>query len=477
MPPVIAGRFAIEREAGSGGMATVYRARDLTTGEVVALKCLASRGDHDVERFAQEAAILADLVHPAIVRYIAHGMAPDWTATVGTEQRPSRPYLAMEWLEGEDLAAQLARGALPPAQAIAALRRVADALALAHGRGVIHRDIKPENLFLPDRQLDRIKLLDFGIARVASLARNLTATGHLIGTPGYLAPEIIGGTRMVTARADVFALGCVMFHALTGKAPFDGENVAAILTKVLTVDPPRVDALVPRLPAALGDLVAAMLARLPEHRPADAGEVARALDAIAMPQDLEAAEYRRDISPSLTIGEQRIISVVAARLQDSAGHLSRLQGAIERDLEAAGGEAHTATDGAILVSLPRARKATDQARGAARLALLLRSAHPEANIALVTGPGQLSFDGPTGDVARDAAALLAVTPASTIRVDAMTAALLEGHFEIQQTAAGPSLRAPRAGFESRRRLLGNRPRSWDAGASLAAHQPSSRHAE
>src|SRR2546429_227542 len=142
MPPVVAGRFAIEREAGAGGMATVYRARDLTTGDVVALKCLSSRGAADAERFAQEASILADLVHPAIVRYVAHGVAPDWTALGAADSQPSRPYLAMEWLEGEDLGARLALGALPPSEAVSTLRRVGEALALAHARGVIHRDIK-----------------------------------------------------------------------------------------------------------------------------------------------------------------------------------------------------------------------------------------------------------------------------------------------------------------------------------------------
>src|SRR5882724_5161908 len=143
MPPVVAGRFAIEREAGSGGMATVYRALDLTTGDVVALKCLASRAAGDAERFAREATILADLVHPAIVRYVAHGVALDWTgAGPAAAGAASRPYLAMEWLDGEDLGARLALGALPMGDAIAALRQVSDALALAHARGVIHSDIK-----------------------------------------------------------------------------------------------------------------------------------------------------------------------------------------------------------------------------------------------------------------------------------------------------------------------------------------------
>src|SRR5256885_1685188 len=113
MPPVVAGRFAIERTAGSGGMATVYQARDLTSGELVALKWLGSRADTDAERFRQEAQILADLTHPAIVRYVAHGIAPDWQTPAPGEAPAARPYLVMEWLEGEDLAARLTLGALP----------------------------------------------------------------------------------------------------------------------------------------------------------------------------------------------------------------------------------------------------------------------------------------------------------------------------------------------------------------------------
>ena len=450
MPPVVAGRFAIESAAGAGGMATVYRARDLTSGEAVALKWLGSSAETDAERFQQEALILADLVHPAIVRYVAHGIAPDWRASAPGEGPAGRPYLVMEWLEGEDLAARLAFGALPPTQAVMALTRVADALALAHARGVIHRDIKPENLFLPERQLERIKLLDFGIARVAASDRRLTVTGNLIGTPGYLAPEIIGGQRAVSARSDVFALGCVMFHCLTGRPAFDGDSVGAILTKVLTVVPPRVDVHVPGLPACLVDLVAAMLARAPEQRPPDAGAVLAALAALTMPADGEAPSQPRGLIPSLTATEQRIISVVAARFgAGNEGHDSA-----RRALEGAGGEFYAAPDGGWFIVSPDARKSTDQALSAARLARLLLAAQPNAAIAIATGPGQLAGRAPTGAAIDGASHALAGAPTGAIRIDAMTAALLESHFEVQPTAAGLCLRAARRGVEARRRLLG-----------------------
>ena len=452
MPPVVAGRFAIERAAGSGGMATVYRARDLTNGEQVALKWLGSSADTDVERFRQEAQILADLTHPAIVRYVAHGVAPDWQTPAPGEAPVARPYLVMEWLEGEDLAARLMLGALPAGQAVVSMTRIADALALAHRRGVVHRDIKPENLFLPERRLDRIKLLDFGIARVTASARRLTVTGHLIGTPGYLAPEVIGGAKEVTARSDVFALGCVMFHALTGRPPFEGDNVGAILTQVLTVVPPRVDALVPGLPAALADLVQAMLSRAPGDRPAHAGDVAAALAALPILADAQAPDMRREGSPSLTVTEQRIVSVVAARFVGGA----RAGESARHALGDTSGEVFEAADGTWrLLPSPDARKSTDQALAAARLAQRLLAADPHAAIAIATGPAQVAAAGLSGGgVMSGVAELLIDVEAGIVRLDAMSAALLEAHFEIEPTPRGPCLRAARNNADGRRRLLG-----------------------
>src|SRR5882724_7830521 len=135
---VVAGRFRLELEAGSGGMGTVYRAVDLTSGAPVAVKILNGRELRDRRRFEQEAAILATLSHPAIVRYFAHGV-----------DEAGDPFLAMEWLEGEDLAARIGRQDLSVGDALFAIRRVAEALEYAHGRDIIHRDIKPENLYLP----------------------------------------------------------------------------------------------------------------------------------------------------------------------------------------------------------------------------------------------------------------------------------------------------------------------------------------
>jgi len=180
---VVAGRFQLEAEAGAGGMGTVYRARDLSDGAVVAVKILTGRELREAARFDQEAAILAGLVHPTIVRYLAHGIAVS-----------GQRFIAMEWLEGEDLCTRLERKPVTVAETVALARRAAEALAYAHARNIIHRDIKPENLFLPGLAIDRLKVLDFGIARLTRGARKLTATGAVVGTPGYMAPSSCAGT-------------------------------------------------------------------------------------------------------------------------------------------------------------------------------------------------------------------------------------------------------------------------------------------
>jgi len=153
-------------------MATVYRCTDAVSGQDVALKVLNEAAAASAERFGQEAALLAELSHPAIVRYIDHG----------TTARGER-YLAMEWLEGETLEDRLARGPLGVVDGLRLGRRLLEGLALAHRKGIVHRDLKPANVFLPGGDLGQAKLLDFGIARRTGDARRLTTKGATVGTP------------------------------------------------------------------------------------------------------------------------------------------------------------------------------------------------------------------------------------------------------------------------------------------------------
>src|SRR5262249_15016946 len=149
--------------------------------------------------------------------------------------------------DGEDLAARIERGCLSPKQVADLGRRVAEALAAAHARGIIHRDIKPNNLLLPGGQIDRVKVVDFGIARLGE-ARRLTPHDALPGTPGYMAPERARGAKDIDARADIFSLGAVIFECLRGRPPFFGEHTMAVLAKLLLDEPPLVSALCPRAP-------------------------------------------------------------------------------------------------------------------------------------------------------------------------------------------------------------------------------------
>ncbi|HEY2369337.1 MAG TPA: serine/threonine-protein kinase, partial [Polyangiaceae bacterium] len=169
---VVAERFVIEARAGVGGMATVYRARDLVhgreSGGVVALKLLEAVSER--ERFVREAELLANLSHPNIVKYVAHG-----------EMADGQSFLAMEWLEGESLAERLKRESLSTDDALRVCAKIADALGHAHARGIVHRDVKPSNLMLPKgSSLDDVRVLDFGIAR-QGVRRDLTRTGMLVG--------------------------------------------------------------------------------------------------------------------------------------------------------------------------------------------------------------------------------------------------------------------------------------------------------
>jgi eukaryotic-like serine/threonine-protein kinase len=262
-------RFTVEAQAGSGGMGTVYRARDGMTGGHAALKIVARPRKSYAERFAREARVLAELSHPAIVRYLAHGATPK-----------GLPFLAMEWLEGEDLAARLERSDLSVSESLALVRRACEGLAVAHAQGVVHRDIKPSNLFLVEGRPDACRVIDFGIARLDVGAHTLTRPGTSLGTAGYMAPEQALEATDVDARADVYALGCVLYECITGQPAFTGRPVA-IIAKVLRDLPPPPSALRPELDKALDSLVMRLLAKDRSARPDDAGDLLRAIDALS----------------------------------------------------------------------------------------------------------------------------------------------------------------------------------------------------
>ncbi|WXA90080.1 protein kinase [Pendulispora brunnea] len=251
-------------------MGVVLRAYDCTAERTVALKVLHKTGASALRRFAIEADALGKLDHPGIVRYLAHGVSED-----------GAPYLALEWLEGESLRERLERAAkqseyLDLGKVVALGERVAGALAAAHAIGIVHRDVKPSNILLVNGDLCRAKLLDFGIVR-APFAEHDTTSGTVLGTVGYMAPEQARGAEDVDGRADLFSLGCVLFRCLANREVFDGPDPATVLSMLLLHKPPRLSELRPGVPPQLDDLVARLLARERENRPASASDVKRSL--------------------------------------------------------------------------------------------------------------------------------------------------------------------------------------------------------
>jgi hypothetical protein len=302
---IVAGRYIVEKLAGVGGMSEVYKAHD-KTGQAVAIKVLKSVSQHLLERFSREIHALERLVHPAIVRYLGSGVVP------GTGQR----FLAMEWLDGIELGARLRRERLDLDACLRLGERMAEALAAAHGLGIVHRDVKPSNIFLCRGAVDEAKLLDFGIARWVE-AGSLTNTGARFGTPAYMSPEQVRGERSLDARADVFSLGSVLFECLAGRPPFAARDDMAIFGKILFQDAPRLSEEVPGIPAVVEELVLRMLARAPEHRPGDGAELAaeiRSLRAMLGRSVLERAYGVRPRRDTLTSQEQRLVSVVVATI-------------------------------------------------------------------------------------------------------------------------------------------------------------------
>jgi hypothetical protein len=459
---VVGDRFVLEELTGSGGMGEVYRARDRETGERVAVKMLHAGGQPHVDRFLREARVLSQLEHPGIVRYIAHGDSPSL-------------YLAMEWLEGEDLGRTVARAPLAPEQALELTRRVADALAAAHRRGVVHRDIKPSNIFLCNRAIEQAKLLDFGVARLSSGTRAMTLSGQVLGTIGYMAPEQARERCELSPSADVFSLGCVLFECLTGRPAFTGDRLMAVLAKVLFADLPRVSDYCDDVAPALDDLVLRMMQKVPEERPT-LPMLQSELEAMVRDRRLYERRPRARGSdnrsaPAVTADEQRLMAVLIAerhtsRRDDSSPTLllEQIEQAEYELVKAVApfkGRLEMLANGSPLVVLTGSGAATDLAARAARLGLSLRRSLPESAMALAMGRGDPSAETVIGDVVSRAEQLLGIAKqrdaaggARAIRIDQTLAGLLDARFAISGDADSLELTAERSEVEPVRKLLG-----------------------
>ncbi len=262
------GRYEIEGKLGEGAMGVVYRARDRAVGRPVALKMLSDdlpAEDEILQRFRREAEAIGRLSHPNIVTVYDMG------------EIDGHLYMAMELLEGEDLRTLIERQApLAMADRVRVAVQICEGLAYAHARGVVHRDIKPANLLVTSR--GRVKILDFGLARVASRA-TITRRGVILGTPDYMAPEQASGQGS-DHRTDLFSVGSVLYEFLTLQKPFKGRTLHAVLYQIIQSAPDPILTLNPEVPARLAQVVQRMLAKDPERRPQGLDEVARELRAL-----------------------------------------------------------------------------------------------------------------------------------------------------------------------------------------------------
>jgi serine/threonine-protein kinase len=285
MKPETVGNYVIGEELGRGGMGVVYAAAHRVLGHPAAIKMLlpdVAGGRDQLERFFNEARATRAIAHEGIVELFDVGVAED-----------GRAYIAMERLTGESLAARLRAGRVSVATAVDIGRQIAAALGAAHAAGIVHRDLKPDNVFLTDR--GRVKLLDFGVAKLGGADRHLvrTATGAVLGTPHYMAPEQAGGAAAVDARADLYALGCVLYRMLAGRHVFDGDSLVDVVAKHQRETPVPLCTYRPEASPQLAAIVDRLLAKAPADRFASAADVG---DALAAPGVVALAPVPGDLA-------------------------------------------------------------------------------------------------------------------------------------------------------------------------------------
>nr|MDQ3368819.1 serine/threonine protein kinase [Myxococcota bacterium] len=257
---VLAQRYRVQRLLGKGGMGAVYLADDEVLGELVALKVISSAFAHDeaamITRFRREAAAARKVSCPTVIRI--HDLG---------EARPGLLYLSMEYFAGRTLSEVISqRGIVPLEDARDILKQICSGLEAAHQAGVIHRDLKPSNILVGER--GAVKIIDFGLATMA-MADGLTATGAILGTPHYMAPEQVRG-KAVDVRTDIYALGALTYHLVCGRPPFSGDNAIAIGFAHLSETPPPPRQIRRDVPEHLEAAILAALAKAPEDRPSTA---------------------------------------------------------------------------------------------------------------------------------------------------------------------------------------------------------------
>ncbi len=293
----IIGGYQIVEEIGQGGMATVYRAHQISMNRDVAIKILPLQFLHhaaSLDRFKQEASIVARLEHRAIVPVHDYG------------EHEGIPYIVMRYMDGGSVDDLLTKSPIPPGQTLQIIQQIAPALDYAHREGVLHRDLKPSNILL-DANEDAY-ITDFGIARILGAPSNRLTTSGVVGTPSYMSPEQAQGHEL-DGRSDVYALGVVLFEMLTGARPFEGETPYSVAVKHVTEAPPSICGVNPRLFRSLDPVLYKALAKNRDVRFQTANELAQAL---------RAALESRPITPVSTEGQIQTEPSLNKALQEEA---------------------------------------------------------------------------------------------------------------------------------------------------------------
>lgn len=417
-------------------MGQIYRALDLQTGHLVALKVL---HEHATEQYVQrlfvEAQTLSELHHPGIVTHIAHGIAEQGS-----------PYLAMEWLDGFDLSVRIRQKKLSPDELFVLLHRVSSALAVAHRAHVLHRDIKPANLFLRNGTLEGITLIDFGLSHHMYGGQGLTETGAVIGTPEYMSPEQVRGDRDIGPCADIFSLGCVAYECLTGSPPFMHEYVAAVLAKILFEDLPALRFTLPHVPAALCELIESMLQKDVSQRIASAVDLLSDLESLTawragqpvLAQDVQAPV----IHPRSE--EQLFVSLVIAQPRNEQSAPQDLDRRLQL-LTELGLPVKRMIDGSLIAHFSRQGEPTEQVTQAVRCALLVARHSPDCWVAVASGQAELSLGEVVGSLVSQTTSMLSAArklpslPTHPVAlIDSTSARLAEEFFAI--SPCSPALR-------------------------------------
>jgi serine/threonine protein kinase len=310
---VIDDRYRVIREIGAGGMGTVYECEHVKLGKRVALKTLLPHFATDsglVDRFLQEARAASAIGNAHIIDVTDLGTLPE-----------GEPYLAMELLRGCSLAALIEeKGVLPIGRTVRIVRQICDALGAAHEKGIVHRDMKPENVFLTTVRGDPdfVKVLDFGISKVRSdepAEKQLTETGAIIGTPAYMSPEQATGAKNVGPKADVWAVGVILFEMLAGEQPFTGDSSILLIMALISRDPPLVSEMRSDVPRELAEVIARCLSKNADER---VESMAALSEALAPFESIEAEPALIGERPQAqSVNLEAAISAVRAKVDEA----------------------------------------------------------------------------------------------------------------------------------------------------------------